>query len=182
MSFRLGKQLTGLVIIDVQPKLMGVMRRSQVVTGNVATLIELAKLIKLPIVLTEQHPKWLGVTVPEIRDVLPDYRPIEKLHFDCCAVDDFNDRLEAVGVKNVILTGVETHICVLQTCLSLLAKGYNIHVPQCAVDSRTEENRRAGLEMMRQAGAVITSTETVVFQLLEKAGTPEFKAMLKLIK
>ena len=85
-------------------------------------------------------------------------------------------------MRDVIVTGVESHICVFQTCISILERGYRVHVPQDAVDSRTDENWRVGLDLMKQAGAVITSTETVIYQILKKAGTKEFKQMLKVIK
>ncbi len=90
--------------------------------------------------------------------------------------------LDSEGLRNVIITGVESHICVFQTCVSILERGYRVHVPQDAVDSRTNENWRVGLDLMKQAGAVITSTETVIYQILKKAGTKEFKQMLKVMK
>jgi len=132
--------------------------------------------------LIQLYSKMMGSTLQEIKEALSSYEPIGKMAFDCCAVEQFNNRLKSAGSKNLILSGVETHICILQTCLSLLGRGYNIYVPQDAVDSRTEENWRVGLELMRDAGAVITSTETVIFQILKKAGTNEFKHMLKIIK
>ena len=97
-------------------------------------------------------------------------------------MDAFNNSLDSEGLRNVIVTGVESHICVFQTCISILERGYRVHVPQDAVDSRTDENWRVGLDLMKQAGAVITSTETVIYQILKKAGTKEFKQMLKVIK
>jgi nicotinamidase-related amidase len=173
---------TGVVLLDVQEKLMPVMGRKETVTENILRLLHLSKLYNLPIVLTEQYPKWLGSTLPEIKEALFSYNPIEKLHFNCCDVDSFNTRLESEDLTNIILMGVESHICIFMTCISLLEKGYKIHVPQDAVDSRTDENWRIGLELMRGAGALITSTETVTYQILKKAGTKEFKEMLKRIK
>ncbi|MBU0514679.1 MAG: hydrolase [Proteobacteria bacterium] len=181
-SFRLDRRRTSLVVIDVQDKLMGVMGRRERMTDGLLKLCHLANTFDLPLILTEQYPKWLGPTVPEIKAVLPTYAPIEKLDFDCCAVAAFNQALDAAGTKDVILTGVETHVCVLQTCRSLRDKGFGVHVPQDAVDSRTEENWRVGLDLMKDLGAVITSAETVIFQMLERAGTPEFKAMMKVVK
>lgn len=178
----LNKEHTGLVIVDVQVKLMEVMRRRQSVIENLIRLLRLSRLFGLSVTLTEQYPRMMGTTLPEIKDVLPAYEPVEKMDFNCCTVEEFNYRLKSTGPKTIILTGVETHICILQTCITLLEKGYNVFVPQDAVDSRTEENWRVGLRLMKQAGAVITSTETVIFQLLERAGTKEFKEMLKIIK
>ena len=161
---------------------MPVMGRQEKVTENILRLLHLSNLYNLPLVLTEQYPKWLGSTLPELKEVLTSYDPIEKLHFNCCDVDTFNTRLESEDLTNIILMGVETHICIFMTCISLLEKGYKIHVPQDAVDSRTDENWRVGLELMREAGAMITSTETIIYQILNKAGTKEFKEMLKKIK
>jgi nicotinamidase-related amidase len=172
----------GLVIVDVQGKLMEVMRRQQYTVKNIIKLLRLSKLFEIPVILTEQYPKMLGITVPEIKENIPLYKPIKKIDFDCCAVEDFNTRLNSLDLKTIILSGVETHICVFQTCLHLLKRGYTVHVPQDATDSRTEENWQVGLELMNTAGAVITSTETLIFQCLKRAGTHEFKEMIKIIK
>ena len=178
----LDKEKTGLLVVDVQDKLMGVMGQKQRVVDNVLKLLHLSKIFDLPVILTEQYPKWLGPTLPEIKESLPNIEPISKLHFNCCDVDAFTNRLESEGLEKIIITGVESHICVFQTCLSLLERGYVVHVPQDAVDSRTEENWRVGLGLMSKAGAYITSTEAIIYQILKKAGTKEFKEMLKLVK
>jgi len=178
----LDRENTGLLVVDVQDKLMGVMDRKQRVVDNVLKLLHLSKIFDLPVILTEQYPKWLGPTLPEIGKSLPAIEPISKLHFNCCDVDAFRNRLESEGLENIIITGVESHICVFQTCLSLLERGHKVHVPQDAVDSRTEENWRVGLGLMNKAGAYITSTEAIIYQILKKAGTKEFKEMLKLVK
>ncbi|MDI6792143.1 MAG: hydrolase [bacterium] len=178
----LDKEYTGIVIVDVQEKLMSVMGHKQMVIDNIVRLLHLAGLFNLPVILTEQYSKWLGPTLQEIKDVMPAYNPIEKLDFNCCAVEPFNCCLESNNFKNIILTGVESHICVFQTCFTLLEKGYQVHVPQDAVASRTDENWRVGLDLMREAGGVVTSTEAVIYQILKRAGTREFKEMLKIIK
>jgi nicotinamidase-related amidase len=178
----LNKEDTGLVIVDVQEKLAGVMGQRERVVDRVSKLLDLARVFQLPVIVTEQNPQFLGSTLPAIQEFLPTYDPIEKLHFDCCAIDAFNHEIEEKGLRNIILTGIETHICVFQTCVSLLEKGYRVHVPHHAVDSRTESNWQVGLSLMQEAGATITSTETIIFQILKKAGTSEFKALLKTIK
>lgn len=178
----LDKEGTGLLIIDVQEKLMEVMGQTQRVLDNIIRLLHLSKAYQLPVILTEHYRKWLGPTLPIIVEALPSYDPIDKMHFNCCDVDAFNDRLESEGLRNVIVTGVESHICIFQTCVSILERGFNVHVPLDAVDSRTDENWRVGLHLMERAGAVITSTEAVVYQLLKKAGTKEFNKILKLIR
>ena len=155
--------------------------KDKVVRNNLH-LIELAKMIALPVMVTEQYPRGLGPTVKEVREALPFYRPIEKMTFDCCGQPPFLEELKELNKRNVVLTGMETHICVLQTCIGLLKGGINVHVVQDAVCSRTKENWKTGVEFMREAGAVVTSTETVLFQLLKVAGTEEFKKISQRIK
>lgn len=171
-----------LLVVDIQERLASVMREREAVVKNCLHLIELAKLLEIPLVVTEQYSKGLGPTVGEIRDALPLYSPVEKMTFNCCGEPAFLPRIEALNKKTLILTGMETHICVLQTCLGLLKEGYTVHVVRDAVCSRTPENKDTGIEFMRDAGAVITCTETVLFQLLKIAGTEEFKTISKRIR
>lgn len=181
-NYFIDKEDTVLLIVDIQDKLAVVMKEREKVVRNNLHLVELAKMIRLPVMVTEQYPKGLGATVPEIREALPSYRPVEKMTFDCCGQPAFLEELKGHQKKNVVLTGMETHICVLQTCIGLLKGGINVHVVQDAICSRTKENWKTGMEFMRDAGAVVTCTETVLFQLLKVAGTEEFKAISKRIK
>lgn len=178
----LEREQTVLVLVDFQEKLVPIMAQSQRTIDNTIALIHLSGLFHLPVILTEQFPRWLGPTIPEIRECLPVYDPIPKMEFNCCEAKGFNERIETVTARSIILIGLESHICVFQTCFSLLKKGYTVHVPQDAVDSRQEENRRVGLDLMEDAGAIITSTEAVIYQILKKAGTSEFKKMMKIIR
>jgi nicotinamidase-related amidase len=180
--FSLSSQEVVLVIVDIQERLAAVMSGRQRVVDNCLHLIELAKLRNIPIILNEQYPKGLGPTVPEIKGALQPYKPLEKVTFSCCGGDAFPGILRNTGRKKVILTGMETHVCVLQTCIDLLRKGFVVHVVSDAICSRTVENFRTAIEFMRDAGAVITCTEAVLFQLLEKAGTEEFRVISKRIK
>jgi nicotinamidase-related amidase len=173
---------TVLLVVDIQEKLAAVMQERDKVVRNNLHLIELAKMIQMPVMVTEQYPNGLGATVPEIREALPSYRPVEKMTFDCCGQPSFLGELKEHNKSSVVLTGMETHICVLQTCIGLLQGGINVHVVQDAICSRTKENWKIGIEFMREAGAVVTSTETVLFQLLKVAGTEEFKAISRRIK
>lgn len=181
-KFILIKDEVVLVLVDIQDRLAAVMSERENVVSNTLHLIEAAKMFKLPIILTEQYPEGLGQTVKEIRDALPSYEPLEKLMFGCCSEPAFMKNISSIRRKKVILCGMETHVCVLQTCLGLIKDGYSVHVVKNAVCSRTKENFEIGIEFMRTAGAVITCTETVLFQLLEKAGTEEFKLISKRIK
>jgi nicotinamidase-related amidase len=181
-KFSLEKDNAVLLIVDIQERLATVMGQKDQVVKNNQHLIELAKMLDIPVVVTEQYPKGLGKTVPELQAALPYYRPVEKMTFDCCGQPAFLPELKTIDRKTVILTGMETHICVLQTCLGLLKAGMNVHVVQDAICSRTKENWKAGIGFMRDAGAVITCTETVLFQLLKVAGTEEFKKISQRIK
>jgi nicotinamidase-related amidase len=180
--FFLDKDDAVLLIVDIQDRLAAAMKMRDPVVSNTLHLIELSRMMQIPVILTEQYPKGIGPTVPEIRDVLTAYEPIEKLTFSCCDIPPFIGKLRETKRQTTILTGMETHICVLQTCLGLLREGFYVHSVADAQCSRTKENWKVGLEFMRDAGAVITSTETVLFQLLKVAGTEEFKAISKRIK
>ncbi|MBI4848959.1 MAG: hydrolase [Nitrospirae bacterium] len=181
-KFILDRNNSILVIVDIQDKLAVVMKHKQRVTDNCLHLIEAAKLLNIPILVTEQYPKGLGQTVKEIKEAVPHYEPLEKVTFDCCRGDGFLEKIASLRKTHIILTGMETHVCVLQTCLGLLEKGYFVHLVSDAACSRKKDDFLSGRELMRDAGAVITCTETVLFQLLEKAGTPEFVTIVKRIK
>jgi nicotinamidase-related amidase len=181
-KYFLSKDTAALVIVDVQERLAAVMKMKDAVIKNCLQLIELSKMFNIPIVATEQYPKGIGRTVEEIRNALPAYHPVEKMTFSCCDEQAFPDEIKKLGKKTIILTGMETHVCVLQTCISLLHDGFDVHLVRDAVCSRAKENWKTGIEFMRDAGAVITSTETALFQLLKVAGTEEFKTISKRIK
>ncbi len=173
---------TALLIIDIQERLAAVMKMKEAVIKNCLHLIELAKLLQFPIVVTEQYAKGLGPTVEPLRDVLPDYRPIEKLTFSCCEEPSFLNAVRMLNKKTLIVTGMETHICILQTSIGLLREGFRVHLVKDAVCSRTKENWKIGCDFIRAAGGVVTSTETALFQLLKVAGTENFKTISKRIK
>jgi len=181
-KFLLDKNSTALLIIDIQEKLAAVMKVKDLVITNSLHLIELAKIQHIPIILTEQYPKGIGQTVEEIRNALPEYKPIEKLTFSCCDEQGFISEIRKLNKQTIIVAGMETHVCVLQTCIGLLRDGFNVYVVQDAICSRNKENWKTGIQFMRDAGAVITSTETVLFQLLKIAGTDDFKTIIKRIK
>ena len=141
-----------------------------------------AAILRIPVLVTEQYRKGLGLTAPEIADAIEDFSPMEKATFSACGAEGFEPALKENGISDVILCGMESHICVLQTCLDLADKGFNTFVLADAVSSRTLENYRLGLERMREAGAVIASTEMVLFELLERAGTDEFRQVLPLLR
>lgn len=168
-----------LIAIDVQERLMPVIAEKEKVIDNVVRLLKFAQIIGLPIILTEQEK--LGNTLPEVWEAAQDLSPIRKLGFNCFGCQEFVEEGRRIGRKTLILTGVESHICVAQTALGAVPN-YTVHVVSDATSSRTEENWRVALERMRQAGVVITSTEMVIYELLRRAGTDEFRAVLPLVK
>lgn len=180
-KYKLNTDDTVLMIIDLQEKLMNAMKDKERVYKNSNILLKAAKQLNIPVILTEQYPKGLGITVDEIKNNLPKHFYLDKITFSACG-DNLNSELSRLGRKNIIVTGSETHICVFQTVRDLLALGYNIHLAKDAVCSRTDENYNNALELMREMGAVITNTETILFDLLKLAGTPDFKVISPLIK
>jgi nicotinamidase-related amidase len=174
-----------LVVCDVQERLFHAMDADhrEEVMRNIKMLATAARRLQVPILVTEQYPKGLGHTLQEVMDTLgPGIEPIEKVTFSCCGVEPFLTRLEASGARHIILTGIEAHVCVLMSALDLIAGGRSVHVVSDAVTSRTQGNWRLGIDQLRQAGAVITAAETVLFQLLGQADTDEFRELARLIR
>ena len=171
-----------LVLIDVQGKLATLMHRREELYRNLQILIEGIQILEMPIFWMEQYPEGLGPTVPEVAALLPDQQPMAKLCFSGCGLAEFMEQLRASGKKQLLLAGIETHICVYQTARDLLLQGYHVEVVADAVSSRTPENRQLGLDRMTRAGARITSVEMALFELLRQAGTPPFKRIARLVK
>jgi nicotinamidase-related amidase len=169
-----------LLVIDIQEKLLPpIFQKAQLVT-NTQLLIRLAGILRLPALMTTQYAKGLGSMVPEIASLLPETQAIDKQIFSCFGSDVFCSLLKRLpGNRNtVLLCGMESHICVTQTALAALREGYIVHVASDAVSSRTEWNWKIGLERMRAAGAVISSTEMIIYELLRSSGAPAFKELL----
>jgi nicotinamidase-related amidase len=181
-SLRLTRAKAGLVVVDVQEHLLPAIFEQQRVVQNTLRLIQGAAVLRVPVFATEQYRKGLGPTVPEVAAAIPGFAPMEKVAFSACGAAGFIPALKARKVSEAILCGIEAHVCVSQTCLDLLGRGFRVFVVADAVSSRTPENYRFGVDRMRAAGAVIVSTEMVLFELLEQAGTAEFKQILTLIK
>ena len=181
---RLTREGSLLLVVDVQERLFDAMdpdHREEMVK-NIKILATAARRLGIPIQVTEQYPKGLGHTLQELRESLGPVEPISKVAFSCCGAEGFAEWLKASGARQVILTGIESHVCVLLTALDLLAEGYAVHVIADATCSRRRENRQTALDQLRQAGAVVTSTETVLFQLLRTADTDDFRSLSRLIK
>lgn len=186
-SLRPDKSDTGIVIVDAQVRLAGAMPREildRAVRGWV-TLIEMATVLKLPVAISEQYPKGLGYTLPVLKEaaakVMPPARYLEKVDFSCCASPLF-DQFLGGGRRTWIVAGMETHICVYQTVRDLTQRGYKVHVPLDACVSRRKLDWKTGAQLMGRLGAVMTTTETVLFDLVRKAEGEEFRALAKLVK
>jgi isochorismate hydrolase len=168
-----------LIVIDIQDKLMPVITNREGVIGNVVRLARFSHIIGLPVIITEQER--LGSTIAEVKKEIPNVCPINKVHFNCFFCKEFKEQINIIGKKTLILAGVEAHICVTQTALHALSH-FNVHVVSDAISSRTAENLHVALERMRQCGVTITSSEMLIYELLQRAGTEEFKAALQLVK
>ncbi len=170
------------LVVDVQSRLAPAMPEDALarVVKYGRALVGAAKELGIPVLATEQYPKGLGETIPELREVLP-APPLVKMHFSCGADPGFAAALEKTGRRQVIICGMEAHVCVFQTARDLVAMGYDVHVCSDAVASRLELLRQSGLELCREAGAVITNAESAIFDLLHVSGTAEFKKVSALV-
>lgn len=171
-----------LVVIDVQERLARVMHQRERLLDNLSRMIRGAQALELPISWVEQNPRGLGPTVPEVADLLSGMAPIEKLSFSCCGTDAFLRELRNSGRRQVLLAGIEAHVCVYQTAADLVALGYHAEVIADATTSRTPENRTIGLAKAREAGASVTGTETALFELMRVAEGETFRALLRIVR
>ncbi|TCD48781.1 hydrolase [Chlorobium sp. N1] len=173
---------TLLLVVDVQGRLAPSVHASEAVVGAVGRMIRACTILEVPVLVTEQYPKGLGKTVDSLMELLPGAEPVEKLSFSCCGDEDFMSRLRAFSRNDILLAGMETHVCVYQTAVELLDFGYNVHLLTDAVSSRSEENRSLGIRCIEKAGASLSSTEMAMFELLREAGTERFKAVSAIVK
>ncbi|HWR16271.1 MAG TPA: hydrolase [Terriglobales bacterium] len=173
-----------LIVVDIQEKLLPPIFNKEQLVRNSQLLIRLAGILQLPIIATTQYSKGLGQTVPEIASLLHGVPVYDKVEFSCFGSDAFCGEIKAVpGNRNTLLVcGMEAHICVMQTVLGALDRGYIVHVPADAIGSRAESNWNIGIRRMESAGAVISSTEMMMYELMRASGTPVFKEMLKHLK
>jgi nicotinamidase-related amidase len=173
-----------LLVVDIQEKLLPPIFQKEQLLKNSQLLIRLAGILKIPALVTTQYAKGLGNTTSEIASLLPETQPIDKQMFSCFGSEAFCSVLKRLpGNRNtVLLCGMESHICVMQTALGALREGYIVHVASDAVSSRTEWNWKIGLERMRSAGAVISSTEMILYELLRSSDSPAFKELLPYLK
>jgi len=171
-----------LVVVDIQELFRSVISDMELVIANSSRLVRFCLTVGIPIVVTEQYPEKLGTTVEELRGGVEPWAPIEKLAFSCGGSAEFRARLKELGRGQVIVCGIETHVCVYQTVRDLLREGYQVGLAADAVSSRLPMNREIGLEAMRGLGAQIVSTELLMFELLEVALTDDFRAVSGILR
>lgn len=171
-----------LVVIDVQGRLATLMHQKDDFFRNVVRMIKGTKTLGLPILWNEQLPDKLGDTIAEIRQELPDLKPMAKKTFSCCGNDEFMAKLKGLGRKQVLLVGMETHVCVYQTASDLINAGYEVYLVADAVSSRTLENKQFGIEAIRDLGVIVTSVEMALFEMLHMAEGDRFKQIIQIVK
>ena len=181
-SLLLSRDRAVLVLVDLQERLHPHVVRKDEVAANVVKLVEAAKILGLPMIVTEHAVKAFGPTIEPVRSALASCAPVHKIVFSCFGSEEFGAKLQALGRPQLLVAGLETHICVCQTALDALARGYTVHVARDAVSARGEADHAAGLEKMARAGAVPATSEMAIYELLERAGTEEFRKILPLIK
>ena len=173
---------TCLVVVDVQGKLAQLMWDKDRLFNNIEILVKSANILGIPILWCQQYPKALGETIEQVAAHLKDISPCDKKSFSCCGNEEFAEKLHAVGRRQFLLCGIETHICVYQTTMDLLDRDYDVEVVGDAVSSRTKENKDAGLSRIKWEGAAITTTEMALFELLGTADHEKFREIAKLVK
>ncbi len=171
-----------LVVVDVQDKLAQLMHDKDTLFKNIRILVKAANMLDIPILWCQQCPDSLGPTVAEIAQLLTDCEPINKSSFSCCGAENFNIRLNKSSRQQIVLCGIESHVCICQTAFDLLRKGFYVEVIADAVSSRNLENKQIALDRMTAGGVNISCTEMALFELLKTAEHPQFKQIAKLIK
>jgi len=173
---------TAIIMIDIQGKLWNIMHEKEVLLENAQKLIKGMQVLGIPIILTEQNPQGLGPTLPELTQLIPEIEPIPKFSFSCCQDKGFQKAIQDLKRKQLLICGIEAHICVYQTTLELLSSGYEVQVIADVVSSRIVRNRDIALSRVQSEGAKLTVTEMVLYELLQTAESPKFKEMLKVVK
>lgn len=178
----LTKEESILVVIDFQEKLMPSIEKNQEIESTVNKLIKGCKLLNVPIIVTQQYTKGLGETIPSIKETLGTYDPIEKTAFSCCGEKTFVEALKETGKKSVVIVGIETHICVLQTVLDLLKMNYNVFIVHDGIGSRNNDDKKYAERRMLDNGAIGTTYESALFELCKDAKAKEFKEISRIVK
>jgi nicotinamidase-related amidase len=173
---------TAAVIIDIQEKLLPHIFENGKILHNNLKLIDGLEVLSVPLFVTQQYTRGLGPTVPSIAQKFPTFSYIEKVSFSCYDQPDFEEKMKNSGKSNIILSGIETHVCILQTCLDLLSAGFKPVIVEDCVSSRNPDDNKVAIKRMRQEGAIITTLESILFELTRTAGNELFKTISKIVK
>jgi nicotinamidase-related amidase len=173
---------TVLAVIDIQGNLAQVMHEKESLFKSVKQLIQGITCLDIPIILTEQNPGKLGPTLPEIRELMPDITAVSKMSFSCCNEKGFIDALNRMGKKQILISGIESHICIYQTTAALVDLGYEVHIVNDAVASRDPINKKLALKKMEHIGSKMTCVEMALFELMKTAEHPKFRDISRIIK
>ena len=182
MKMRILREDTAAVIVDMQERLYPHMAEAAELLRHTEILIHGLKILGIPLVYTEQYPHGLGTTIPEIHALLQGHEAVEKIAFSCCDEPGFMSRLDALNKKFIIIAGIESHVCVLQTCLDLPGGAYVPVIIEDCVSSRRLSDKQSAINRMRQEGALVSSYESILFELCRFAGSDQFKSISKLVK
>lgn len=179
---RINPEETMALVVDFQERLLPVISKKEEIIKNSKILLKGLTALKIPIAVTEQYPRGLGKTTEKISEDLENFTPLEKITFSCYKDEGIKKAVDSLNRKNVILIGTEAHICVLQTLVDLSANGYNVYLVEDCIGSRRERDKEIALRRAEKEGAFLTTCESILFELLQKAGTAEFKLISSLIK
>ena len=179
---RLQQHRTAVVVVDMQERFRELIHGLPAIVDACSRLIRFCEQLGIPILCTEHYPRGLGVTIPELRNLFSPFAPIEKITFSCCGNGEFNDALDKLKRDQIILCGIETHVCVYQTAFDLLRKNKQVAIATDAVSSRDPQNRDLGLRRMAELGAQSMSAEMIMFEILKRAKTAEFKLVAPILK
>jgi nicotinamidase-related amidase len=179
---RIERDETAALVIDIQERLFPFIHEHDILAKNAGILIKGMQALEIPLLLTQQYTKGLGPTIEALSGLLPGTEPIEKMAFSCCDEPKFDIELELLSKKYIIITGIETHVCVLQTAVDLLERGYIPVIVEDCVSSRSLNDKKTAIRRMHKEGALITTYESVLFELLRYSGTDEFREISKLVK
>ena len=178
----MNREDTVFIAIDYQEKLMPAMSNKEDLENKVCRLAEGLKVLGIPHIVTQQYTKGIGETIPSIAEAIGEFTPIDKTSFSCMNNEEFCRQLKETGRKTAVICGIEAHICLQQTVLQLLDEGYTVYVPVDCVSSRSERDAMWSTERMAKAGAIMTTYEAVLYELLRDSKAPEFKAISKIVK
>jgi nicotinamidase-related amidase len=182
MPVALDTENTVLVVIDIQDRILRAMHDKERLLQNLIKLIKGVRVLEVPVVLTEQYPAGLGPTLPEVAQILPDVRPVAKFCFSGCDEEHFREALESLNRRQVLLAGIEAHVCVYQTAMDLLRAGYGVHVVVDCISSRDARNKEVSIMKMNSAGISLTTAEMALFELLKVARGDRFKQISNIVK